>query len=220
MKQGLSLAQTITAGRLLTAAEVKNDESILVHIRGQDCVAIELRYHRKCYYKYTKNVSNMDKAKTNLGASVCDKAFDAICTTVIDKRIIDGKEILLLSNILKKFKEAVIQIDVDSDSNVPYQSSRLKKRIESCYPKSKVFHASKSRNIGTLVYSADLVAGEIADDAMEIDQTDSDDDENDHCFDEVGRNTEDMEARQVFNVAMEERGILRDAKGVADCMAS
>ena len=81
----------------------------------------------------------MDKAKTNLGASVYDKAFDAICTTVIDKRIIDCKEILLLSNILKKFKEAVIQIDVDSDSNVPYQSSRLKKIIESRYPKSIVF---------------------------------------------------------------------------------
>ena len=69
--------------------------------------------HRKCYYKYTKNVSNMDnKAKTNLRTSVY-KAFDAICTNVIDNRIIDGKEILLLSIILKKFKEAVIQIDVD-----------------------------------------------------------------------------------------------------------
>jgi hypothetical protein len=56
MKQGLSLAQTITAGRLLAAAEVKNDESILVHIRWHDCVAIEVRYHRKCYnYKYRKN---------------------------------------------------------------------------------------------------------------------------------------------------------------------
>ena len=79
-----------------------------------------------------------------------------------------------------------------------------------------MFHASKNRNIGTLVYSADLVAGEIADHAMEIDQTDSDDDANDDCYDEEGRNTEDMEARQVFNVAMEVRGILRDAKGVAD----
>jgi hypothetical protein len=53
-----------------------------------------------------------NKAKTNLRTSVY-KAFDAICTNVIDNRIIDGKEILLLSIILKKFKEAVIQIDVD-----------------------------------------------------------------------------------------------------------
>lgn len=99
----------------------------MVHIRGKDCVAIEAWYHRKCYYKYTKNVSSVKKPKTNLEASVYDKAFDAICTNVIENRIINGEEILLLTHILKKFKEAVIHIDVDTDRDVPYQARRLKK---------------------------------------------------------------------------------------------
>ena len=122
----------------------------MVHIRGKDCVAIEARYYRKCYYKYTKNVSSVKKPKTNLEASVYDKAFDAICTNVIENRIVDGKEILLLTHILKKFKEAVIHVDVDTDRDVPYQARQLKKRIESRCPQSIVFHASKSRNKGTL----------------------------------------------------------------------
>ena len=216
MKQSLSLAQTITAGRIQQAAELKNDESVLVHIRGKDCVAIEVRYHRKCYYKYTKSVLNLKKPKMSLEASAYDKAFDAICTSEIDKRILDGKEVLLLSHILKKFKEAVTEVDVDIDSEVPYQASRLKKRIESRYPQSIVFHPSKSRNIGTLVYSADLVPGEIADDIMEVDQIHSDDNDDDDCYDEIGGNIEHMEACQVFNVAMKMRGILRDTKGVGD----
>ena len=122
----------------------------------------------------------MKKPKTNLEASVYDKASDAICTNVIENRITDGKEILLFTHILKKFKEAVIHIDVDTDRDIPYQARRLKKRIESRYPQSIVFHASKSRNKGTLVYSADLVPGEIAHDSMEVDQTDSDD--GDECY--------------------------------------
>ena len=47
IKEELSLAQTLTAGVLEQAALMKKDKSILVHIRGQDCVAIEARYHRR-----------------------------------------------------------------------------------------------------------------------------------------------------------------------------
>ena len=42
---------------------MRNDESVLVHIRGKDCVAVEARYHKKCYQTYTKVLSNMKNAK-------------------------------------------------------------------------------------------------------------------------------------------------------------
>lgn len=40
-------AETIDCGRLQEAAESKNDESILIHIRDKDCVAIEVKYHNQ-----------------------------------------------------------------------------------------------------------------------------------------------------------------------------
>lgn len=40
-------AETIDCGRLREAAERKNDEAILIHIRGKDCVAIEVKYHNR-----------------------------------------------------------------------------------------------------------------------------------------------------------------------------
>ena len=66
------------------------------------------------------------------------------------------------------------------------------------------------------MYSADLVPSEIAHDSMEVDQTDSEDGDDDECYDETDGNTKDVEACQMFNNAMEIRRILRDAKGEAD----
>ena len=51
------LAETIDAGLLRTAAERKNDEQILVQIKGKDCVALEVRYHKVCYCNY-HNISH------------------------------------------------------------------------------------------------------------------------------------------------------------------
>lgn len=59
VRQDLSQAQTVNAGLLLDTAENKNDESILLHIRGVNLAAAEARYHRNCYYNYTKDFSNM-----------------------------------------------------------------------------------------------------------------------------------------------------------------
>ena len=37
------------SGKLLEAATLKHDKGILLHIRGKDCVALEVRYHKVCY---------------------------------------------------------------------------------------------------------------------------------------------------------------------------
>jgi hypothetical protein len=59
----LMLAETIDAGLLRTAAERKNDERILVQIRGKDCVALEVRYHKVCYCNYTKFLTRERKKR-------------------------------------------------------------------------------------------------------------------------------------------------------------
>lgn len=47
-------AETYDGGLLREAAEKKNDESILTHIRGKDCVAIEVKYHKSCHLNYCR----------------------------------------------------------------------------------------------------------------------------------------------------------------------
>jgi len=177
-KQEMTLAQTVTVGLLKQATERKKDESILVHIWNKDCVAVEARYHRKCYYKYvcdgpTKTTEGEDRIKY-------DKAFETFCVNVVDKRLIQNKEILLLTFLVKKFNEAVRDVE---GVDISYQSSHLKARIGKKYP-NMVFHTSKTMQKGTLVYSPGLTVGEIADDSLEFeDEVESDYD--DECCDEM-----------------------------------
>ena len=118
VKQELSVAQTLTAGILEKAATLKNDESILLHICGKDCVAIEARYHKNCYQRYTKCVSNKSR---DPGPTLYDRAFEEFCTRIIEPRIIKNKEILFLSDLLRTFISCVQEIE---HIDVPYQASR------------------------------------------------------------------------------------------------
>uniref|UniRef100_A0A1A7XAZ1 Uncharacterized protein n=1 Tax=Iconisemion striatum TaxID=60296 RepID=A0A1A7XAZ1_9TELE len=52
-KAHLVQAQTSSAGRLQKAAEIKQDDSILLHIKDKDCVSLGVRYHKCCYKQYT-----------------------------------------------------------------------------------------------------------------------------------------------------------------------
>ena len=159
IKEELSLAQTLTAGVLEQAALMRNDESILVHIREQECVAIEARYHRRCHKAYTRCVS----LKPKIVGQTYDKAFDQFCLEVVEKRILHG-EILLLGYLLKEFISCVKTIE---NVDVSYTAERLKKRIQDRYPQL-VFHRSKKMNRGILVYADNITVGDVADEMLAI----------------------------------------------------
>ena len=48
---------------------------ILMQIRGKDCVALEVRYHKVCYGNYTKFLTRELKANKP-SASVYEKSYD------------------------------------------------------------------------------------------------------------------------------------------------
>ena len=118
----------MTARRLEEAALLRNDQSILIHICGRDCVAIEARYHKRCYQTYTACLLRERKI---IGPTLYDKAFDKFCLEIIEKRIIKNKEVLLLGNLLKRFTSCVQEIEM---VDVPYKASRLRKRSQTRYP--------------------------------------------------------------------------------------
>ena len=120
------MAQTLTAGILEQAALMRNYETILIQIQGRDCVAIEARYHRRCYLTYTKCLTRKPKI---VGPTLYDKVFDEFCVQVIEKRIIQNNEVLLLSYLLRKFVSCVQAIE---KIDVPYQATRLKRASLKC----------------------------------------------------------------------------------------
>ena len=195
------------------AATLKNDESILLHIRGKDCVAIEARYHKNCYQRYTKCVSNKSR---DSGPTLYDRAFEEFCTRIIEQRIIKNKEILFLSYLLKTFISCVQEIE---HIDVPYQAARLKTRIGMRYPQI-IFHTSKTMNKGTLVYADNVIPGEVADDLMEIHNNTQDDDDEFNADDPLSDITQTSSQvngcsfQDFFPVAMEIKKLLQESKGI------
>ena len=130
---------------------------------------------------------------------------------------------LLLSYLLKKFIICVQDIE---SIDVPYQTSRLKKRIQDRYPQL-VFQPSKTMTVGTLVYADSILAGDIADihqdmliveSQSEDENTDDDDDDNDDdSLNKSNANIFEDEAsvtRNLYFAALEVGKLLRESKGI------
>ncbi|KAI2644853.1 Protein Son [Labeo rohita] len=59
--------------QLLKAAEMKEDTSILVHIKDKDCVSLEVRYHKSCYRQYTRFLTKSTGTNTQTSEEQQDK---------------------------------------------------------------------------------------------------------------------------------------------------
>ena len=125
------LAETTDAGLLRRAAERKSDERILVQIRGKDCVALEVCYHKD----------------------------DVFCKEVIIiTEIIEDKKIMYMKDILEKFVTiAKVIKNVDASK---YRAFKLKQRLMKSYPQL-VFCVSKMRNVCEIVYLEHLDSSEL-----------------------------------------------------------
>ncbi|XP_056289110.1 uncharacterized protein LOC130205646 [Pseudoliparis swirei] len=73
----LSKAETLTAGQLQKAAELKEDQSILLHIKDKDCVALEVQYHKGCYNQYTRFLTRPEKPEKDQEESTRPFAMEA-----------------------------------------------------------------------------------------------------------------------------------------------
>ena len=59
-------AETIDRGDLRVAVSRKGDESILLQITDKDCTAIEVRYHKRCYQRYTEFLRHEDGEQSEM----------------------------------------------------------------------------------------------------------------------------------------------------------
>ena len=123
MIQRLTQSQTFDAGKLRMAAEQKKDESILLHIRDKDCVAVEACYHKKCYTSYT-NFLNY-KLVEDKEERLYEESYQKFCKQVVDKKIITDREVMLMTKLFDCFVKYVQDTEALDASN--YRRFRLKK---------------------------------------------------------------------------------------------
>ena len=169
------LAETIDAGLLRTAAEEKKDERILMQIRGKDCVALEVRYHKVCYSNYTKFLTRETKKQsvTERTASVYQTSYDVFCKKVIEEEVIRNKEVRHMRELLQKF--VIIAKDTENVDASKYRAFKVKQRLMKSYPQI-VFCVRKVRNVSEIVYVENLHSSELVEEHMSHKSENNDED--------------------------------------------
>lgn len=152
----LVAAETFDGGMLREAAEKKNDESILMHIRGKDCVAIEVKYHKTCLLNYCRFLTRTvpEKKESDL---LYKKSYDVFCASVIVEKIIQQKKVSRMTELHEKFIKTVQETEgIDATG---YRKFRLKARLQRDYPQL-IFHRPSRKNQSEFVFVEEWSVGE------------------------------------------------------------
>ena len=74
-----------------------------MHILDNDCVPLEVKYHRRCYERYTSCVRNAGPKKNKKYESFkYMKSFESFCEYV-RQEVVDGHNIVYMSRLKNEF---------------------------------------------------------------------------------------------------------------------
>ena len=136
----------------MKAAEVLNDEAVLVDIRDKDLVTIGVGYHRSCYKNYTNFLSRADNEGESQSLHVSrKKAFDKFCLTIIEERIIGKQEILRLTTLQDLFRKTIREVE-NLEESVEVRTSYLKEKLKRRYPSLQFLRPSKRTSSEIVLY--------------------------------------------------------------------
>ena len=149
-KEPLTRCSTIEATNLQKAAQDNNNEALLLQIKDQDCVAIEVKYHNSCYRDYTRYLTKQPTTEKNDVSY--SEAFEIFCETV-KTRLIENKEIMRLKRLTEMFvKQVNATHGTDASS---YKTGNLKSRLAKKFPQL-CFITPHMRSQGDIVYVNDI----------------------------------------------------------------
>ena len=214
-------AQTVDGGQLRKAATIKEDESILLHIRGKDCVALEVKYHNRCYQKYTsflryyKDDSHTEGGtSTKQQPSLYNEGFNTFCEQLVKVKIIK-ESIFYMTKVKEQFVKVVADVESADASN--YKTSRLKQRMKERFPQL-IFQAPKQRNKSEMVYSGCIQPSTMVENVhcIDISSADTSDEDGDECehFEQGETHKTTVTLQEIYNVALALRNELESKKPV------
>ena len=165
------------AGLLREAATKKKDNRVLIKILDRYCVAIEVRYHMKCYKNYTNFLYRQDETCETNSTPLYNAGYEQFCVEVLED-LIKKKEITYMSRLYKKFVNIVQRVEGADASS--FRKFRLKQRLMKSYPQL-VFVTPSHRNVSEIVFTENLCAKDVVRDGGYADAgcDDNDDDDKD-----------------------------------------
>lgn len=99
---------------MAVAFEKQQLQKILVHILNNDCSAIEVKYHKRCYERYTSCVRHADHEMDAEKYESCKymKSFESFCEYV-KQEVVVGHNIVFMSQLRDKFVKIVQDTEIE-----------------------------------------------------------------------------------------------------------
>ena len=148
------------------AAESKQDETILLKVRGVDLVAKEAHYHYSCRQEYTrpsKQRSGTDRGNQSEIEAAHQAAFGHVCDFV-GESIISGLNVVRMSTLRERYLQH-IQDNNPEFYNPEYKTDKLKDKIKNRFGSSLQFWQPNYKS--QLVYSSGIQKGQAVEAAFE-----------------------------------------------------
>ena len=187
---------------------------MLLQIKGQDCIAREIKYHRSCYKNYVRL-----ETLTKLEAQNCateDKDLEATAKHLASCVIIfKVKSSLKQESSTKLVGKFASHLNEEGLNISDYRSSKLKQRLKGAFGKQLDLRKPSDPSQLELVYSANVEKREIVESLVsQSDVTDGGLESGAQEIDEQGPRARKDVAHQVYHASKELQNILLDVKPV------
>ena len=101
-----------------------------MHILESDCVALEVKYHKRCYERYTSSLRRAspqdEENKHEVNNYKYRKSFESFCVFV-QHELIENENIYYMTRLKNEFVTKVKDIENKDASN--FKTCRLRKRL-------------------------------------------------------------------------------------------
>ena len=158
--------RTLQAGDTLkSAAKIRGDHIVQLRTGDIDLIAVEAKYHHKCYQMYTSSdhLKRISKETAIDEESCYSKAFSLLLCEIHEALSIEHK-VYRVTDIRDRYRHILSQLDVDGKN---YKSHKIKNRFIGQYGKMIVFHQPKDVSKSELVYMK-RSTGPIVEDLFEV----------------------------------------------------
>lgn len=192
---------------MLDAARASNNLNLLARVEGKDLVALEASYHRSCYKSLTRPLTK--PKKNELQHYTFNDVFREFCSEIIEKRVIQQKEILRLIQLKEILESMLARKDCDHRVKTSY----LKQKLRNAFPGLSFFRPKQNES-DIVVHSHESLATHY-NSSQSDSETDEAENETDNDSEVSGENSSTFnETRTLYMAANALKTQIKDSQGI------
>ena len=148
------------------AAEIRNDENMLLKIHGIAPIPTEAKYRKVCHSKYVSksNLQYQERKEDNSEGDLYTKAFEKMVVDI--QSVIAAGKAYDMTSLLSWYQSLLLECGIETGKS--YRSERLKNRLKLHFENNIVFHKQPDPSKPEIVYSSKISLQDVINNASSM----------------------------------------------------